>query len=433
MADSKQPNGDPWAPPAPASVTETSIDPEILRELVLKTAHTVIHFTTEWMIERLCLPAHIVAALLDEMKRDRSIEALGTAGAFGYRYSITDRGRERAVRLFEISSYVGPAPVSIDAYTSLLEWQIERLPRVTPQRIEGALSELVLPPHVGEMVGLAASSGRSLFVHGPPGNGKTSLGHLIHDALDGVLWVPYCVGVGNDMIRIFDPQCHDAAPLDRGELERPIDRRWVRIRRPLVVVAGELTLEALDLTFSGARGYYEAPTHVKANGGAFLLDDFGRQRVDPKQLLNRWVFPLEHGYDYLTLRSSQKIAMPFRQMLIICTNLDPNEVMDPAFLRRMGYRLYLGNPTAEAYSDIFERYAAKRGIALPAGVMAMVTNRYAAEGRPLRSCEPRDLIERMRDFCSFHGRPVEICEDVFDIAWKGYFGEKDRQLRKNCD
>jgi hypothetical protein len=315
--------------------------------------------------------------------------------------------------------------VSLESYSSALELQLAALPRVTPAQVSGALSELVLPPHVADVAGLAASAGRSLFLHGPPGNGKTSLGHLIHESLRGEFWIPHCVAVDSDIIRIFDPQSHDqVVPNTSGELAGRLDRRWVRIRRPLIVAAGELTIDALDLSYSRERGYYEAPIHLKANGGTFLLDDFGRQRVEPLRLLNRWVFPLEHGFDYLTLRTGQKIAVPFRQMIIVCTNLDPHVVMDAAFLRRMGYRLRLGSPTPESFARIFRLHAAKCKAAVPDSLIDWLIARYEREGRPLRGCEPRDLIDRARDFCVFHGRPFELSEEILDLVWTGYFGEQ---------
>lgn len=419
--------GGRWVPEAPALVGDATVAPEVLRDLLLKSAYVVANFTTEWAVAQLSLPAHLVGGMLEEMKRDRLVEVLGTSGAFGYRYAITDNGRQRAVRLLEISGYVGPAPVSVDAYASMLEWQLEHLPALDPQDVAAAVSGLVLPTQVTELAGLAASSGRSLFIHGPPGNGKTSLGHLIHDAYRGEIWIPHCVAVDSNIIRIFDPQCHEEVPLSfAGEEATKVDRRWVLIHRPLIVAAGELTMDSLDLSFSRARGYYEAPMHVKANGGTFLLDDFGRQRIEPRQLLNRWVFPLEHGFDYLTLQTGQKIRVPFRQMLVICTNLDPNEVMDPAFLRRIGYRLYLGNPSSREYAEIFERYALDRGASMADDTARRIVERYAAEDRPMRSCEPRDLIERARDFCAFHKRPFHLDSEVMDLAWKGYFGDRDR-------
>jgi len=335
------------------------------------------------------------------------------------------------VRLLEISGYVGPAPVALDVYSAALEWQLARLPEVSAARVNAALSELALPEHAIQIAGLARASGRSLFIHGPPGNGKTTLAHLLHNALEGYLWVPHCIAIESNIIRVFDPRCHEAAELDLPpEVKRRLDRRWVCIRRPFVVVAGEMTIDTMELSYSAAHGYYEAPLHVKANGGTFLLDDFGRQRVEPRLLLNRWTFPLEHGTDYLTLQTGQKVALPFRQMLIVCTNLHPNTVMDPAFLRRIGYRMLLDDPTPALYTQIFKQYAARCEVDVPPGVIEFLLLRHRAEKRPLRSCEPRDLIERARDICHYRGHPLELSQSIFELAWEGYFGESPRSTSR---
>ena len=411
-------------PKAPTDLAETGIAPEVLGDLVLKMAYTVATFTTAAAARRVCLPIHMVAEILERLKADRLVEILGDSGPFGYRFMITERGREHAVRLLEISRYVGPAPVSLEAYAAALAWQLDRLPPLSPDRIEAALADMVLPAQAVQIAGFAAAAGRSLFVHGPPGNGKTTLAHLLHTALDGQLWVPHCIGVDTHVVRVFDPRCHERT--DTGlpqQAQGSLDRRWVCIQRPFIVAAGELTIDALELTYSHARGYYEAPMHLKANGGTFLLDDFGRQRVEPRLLLNRWTFPLEHGIDYLTLETGQKLQVPFSQMLIVCTNLNPNDVMDAAFLRRMGYRLFLDDPSPAAYAEIFTQYAARCSVVVPPGAVAALLERYRVERRRLRCCEPRDLIERARDVCSYRGEPLELSKEVLDLAWKGYFGE----------
>jgi hypothetical protein len=289
-----------------------------------------------------------------------------------------------------------------------------------------AISDLVLPQNVVELASLAGSSGRSLFIYGPPGNGKTTLGHLLHRAVEGTLWIPYCIAIESNVIRIFDPRFHrPAPPTDLSEEEAlRLDRRWIRIERPFIVVGGELTVDALDLGYSSDLGYYEAPLHVKANGGTFLLDDLGCQRATPWELLSRWVFPLENGIDYLTLQTGQKFSIPFRQRLIVSTNLDPDESISPTFLRRMGYRVFMGNPSPDIYAEAFRRYADGMGLPAPNGLMTWLFDQYRAEGRPMRGCEPRDLLERVRDICRFRSVPLQLSKETLSLAWAGYFGTR---------
>ncbi len=417
-------NGDP-VPKAPTDHRDAGISPAILRNLALKAAYTVLQFTTEWAARQLCLPQGVVGELLEQMRTDQLLETLGSSGPFGFRYAISGRGCEQAARLLEVSGYIGPAPVTLEAYTAMMEWQLARFPEVTREDVAASLSELVLPDEDALLAGLAASSGRSLFVFGPPGNGKTTLGRLIHGALRGDIWIPHCIAVEENIIRVYDPQLHQAVEVP-VEQAWTIDQRWVRVRRPLIVGGSEMTLKSFDLIYSPSLRYYAAPPHMKANGGMFLIDDFGRQRVDPHELLNRWIIPLENRIDYLTLHTGSTIQIPFLQSLIIATNLDPGEVTDPAFLRRMGYRLCLEAPSPERYRAIFERYAGGLGIPVPPGLVDRLLKRYASLGRELRGCEPRDLIERSRDICRFTGRPVQLNDDVMTLAWTGYFGKSER-------
>ena len=406
------------APQAPETLPDTGLDESVLAGLALKLAFTAADFTDEWMVRRLRLPLPLVRETLEGLRADGLVDVLGPSGPLTLRYAIGPRGRERAARLLEISGYIGPAPVSLDAYAAVLEAQLAQAPAVRPGQVAAALSDLVIPDEAVQLAGLAAASGRSLFVFGPAGNGKTTLGRLLHDAVQGDVWVPHGIAVEGNIIRVFDPVHHQAV----GAEHRGIDQRWVRVRRPLVVLGTEITLDTFELTYSPTLRFYEAPLHLKANGGTLLIDDLGRERVDTYRLLNRWVRPLEHGEDHLTLTTGQKVRVPVRQLLILATNLDPEAVMDAAFLRRLGYRLYLGGPTPEQYGRIFERYAARRGLDIAPGLVPRVVDRYRAEGRVLRGCEPRDLVERVRDICSYEGRPPELSEELLDRAWRGYFG-----------
>jgi predicted ATPase with chaperone activity len=412
-------------PEMPSSLKATGIDPEVLLNLALKLAYISPHFDTESAAQQLRLPLSLTADLLEQLRVQKLLEVLGGSGAFTYRFRITQAGRERGEWLMAISGYVGPAPVSLQAYRSMLQLQLLRLPDAAPQDVATALADLVLPEQTVELAGLAVSSGRCLFLYGPPGNGKTSLGRQLHQALQGSLWIPHCLGIENQIIRVFDRQCHVEAVEDLPqEAARRYDERWVRIRRPFVLVGGELTLQDLDLIYDSARRYYEAPLHFKANGGSFLLDDFGCQRTPPNELLNRWIVPLEQQVDYLTLRTGQQIQVPFRNMLVISTNRDPHEVMAPGLLRRMGYRVQLADPSPEHFALIFTRYAARHGLESPPELLEWLLARYRTEQRPLRSCQPRDLVERVRDICKFRGWRVELTRELMTLAWKGYFGSE---------
>ncbi len=414
--------GDLIAPKAPTDIASTGLEASVLTGLLVKWGLMETRFTTEEVAQKLHLSVPLARQVLEKTCFEGSVEQLYQTGEGTYRYRITEDGRQHAARLLEVCGYIGPAPVSLAAYTSLLRWQFANTPPVHPERVAAALSGLVLSPRAMELVGLAASSGRSLFLFGPPGNGKTSIGRKVQAALSGDYWIPHAVSVGNDVIHLYDEQSHQR--VDTGDHPAGIDQRWVRIRRPLVVVGGELTIESLDLIYSPALRQYEAPPHLKANGGVFLVDDFGRERVSPDQLLNRFITPMEHQIDYFTLRTGQKIQLPLRHILIICTNLSPDVVTDPAFLRRLGYRVYLGSPTPEQFSQILQQYAQRRGAAVAPELIAHLLERYRAQNREMRSCEPRDLIERARDICRFRGTSFELTREVLDLAWIGYFGDQ---------
>jgi hypothetical protein len=409
-------------PTAPGMLRDYDVDIDDLADLTLRAAASAAQFNTEWMSQTIHIPQAQTGEILDRLRSELLLETLGEAGPFGYRYSVSKRGREQAERLYAVSGYIGPAPVSLAVYSATLPWQIKRCPEVTPDGVIKAFEGLDIPRDAAHLAGLAVSSGRSLFLFGPPGNGKSTLGRKMHNALQGEIWIPHALEVDGTVIRLFDPQCHEEVddPIDQGWR---IDRRWVRIRRPLVIAGGEMTLEQLDLAYHTGLRRYEAPMHLKANGGTLLIDDFGRQRVAITELLNRWIIPLETGTDFLTLQSGQKIQVPIHQRLILSTNLSPEDVTDPAFLRRMGYRLHLDKPSPSAYTRIFQSYAAGCGVKIELSQIQRLLARYEADQRELRACEPRDIIERARDICHYQGRPFVLSDEVIDLAWTGYFGE----------
>jgi len=408
------------APAAPPVIEDTGVEPHVLSDLALKLCNTVPRLTSDWAAQQLRLPLDIVDKIFWQLRDDLLLEILGQ-DAGNFRYSITQRGREYARRLLEISGYVGPAPVSLEAYAAMLEWQVSKQSRPTLESVRAAIGALVLPDEAVEVASLAASSGRSLFLFGPPGNGKTSLGRMLHGVLEGELWIPHCISVESNIIRIFDPQCHQLLePSMQGDAR--VDQRWLRIRRPMIIAGGEMTMDELDLAYSPSLRFYEAPPHVKANGGLFLLDDFGRQRINSIDLLNRWIIPLEHQVDFLTLATGQKIRIPFRLMLIVATNLKVKEISDPAFLRRIGYRVHVDKPDEQRYAEIFRRYVESVGMSVDPALIGAILQRYRDEKRELRASEPRDLIERCRDICHLRRMPPRLDKQLLDLAWAGYFG-----------
>ena len=271
-----------------------------------------------------------------------------------------------------------------------------------------------------QTLGCVINSRRSLFLTGLPGTGKTAVAERINNALDGGIWIPYAVEIDGQIIRVFDSHCHEELAAEETPTE--FDHRWVLIHRPLVVVGGELTLENADLTWSEAAKFYEAPFQMKSNGGTLVIDDFGRQRVAPQDLLNRWIVPLERRVDYLALHTGKKIEVPFEQLVVFSTNLDERDLVDEAFLRRMGYRARVEPPTAAAYSEIFKRTAKARGVLIDDDCLRHILRRYDDEKRIMKGCEPRDLLNKVNDICLFEGRELRLTKELVDLAWGNYFG-----------
>jgi hypothetical protein len=408
-------------PAAPTDIKETGVERDALCDLALKVAHRFHRCSTRTVAGEMRLPIPLVEDLLKEMAHDHFLEVLGLESPSNHRYALAGRGQERVSRLLQVSRYAGPAPISLQAYTAMTAYQQRNFPVVTLDDVKESLSDLVLAADQVLIASLAVTSGRSLFLWGTTGNGKTATARAVHRALRGDLWIPYCIDVGGNVIQVFDPSIHERVDQDVSSTW-DLDQRWVRIRRPLVVAGGEMTLDSIELSYSPTLGLYELPLHAKANGGTFVIDDFGRQRATPTELLNRWIIPMEHGFDYLTLQTGRKIVVPFNQLLIVATNIEPDQVMDSAFLRRLGYRVEITGPDEGRYREIFEMAAGKQGLEVPSDLLPYLLQRYRDEGRELRACEPRDLINRVRDVCSMRQQPIQLTRPLLDIAWSGYFG-----------
>ncbi len=407
-------------PPVPEELADTGIAEGFLCDLALKHVAMMPEPTTTAVAERLCLPRTLAEDILQKLYREKLIEVKVQTSVGSTRYAMLDHGWDRLSRLLSVCGYTGPAPVSLRDYAHMMRLQSIPSESATMETARAAFHDLVLPESLLQTLGCVINSRRSLFLTGLPGTGKTAVAERINGALPGAIWIPYAVEIDGQIIRVFDTHCHRMAPEDETPVDH--DRRWVMIRRPLVIVGGELTLENADLTWSESAKFYEAPFQMKSNGGTLVIDDFGRQRVSPQDLLNRWIVPLERRIDYLALHTGKKIEVPFEQLVVFSTNLDEKDLTDEAFLRRMGYRARVEPPTAAAFSEIFKRAAYNRGIRCDQPVLDHLLTKYRVEQRVMKGCEPRDLLDRATDICLFEGQALELTTKVLDTAWRNYFG-----------
>jgi len=407
-------------PPTPEELEETEVSEAFLRDLALKHVAAVPDPTTGTIAHRIHLPLALTDELLYQLYREKLIEIRLQSAVGLTRYAMLDLGWERVARLQSMCGYMGPAPVTLQDYTHMMRVQAAPSRPASMDDVRGAFNDLVLPESLLQTLGCAINSRTSLFLTGLPGTGKTAISERANSALSGSLWIPYAVEIDGQVIRIFDEHCHQRV-VDKTPHE--FDRRWIKIHRPLVVVGGELTLDNTDLVWSESSRFYEAPFQVKSNGGTLVIDELGRQRVSCHDLLNRWIMPLERRIDFLTLHNGKKIEVPFEQLVIFSTNLDEKEFVDEAFLRRMGYRARLELPTPEAYGEIFRRAVIARGLSAEDSVISHVLRKYDGTNRPMKCCEPRDLLNRVSDLCMLQGQPLRLSESLIDIAWENYFGK----------
>lgn len=407
-------------PPVPEELADTGIGEGFLCDLALKHVAMMPEPTTGAVSERLGLPRTLAEEVLQKLYREKLIEVKVQTTVGSTRYAMLDHGWDRLSRLLSVCGYAGAAPVSLRDYTHMMRLQSIPSESATMETARNAFHDLVLPDSLLQTLGCVINSRRSLFLTGLPGTGKTAVAERINNALPGSIWIPYAVEIDGQIIRVFDNHCHRMVPAEETPLEH--DHRWVLIKRPLVIVGGELTLENADLTWSESAKFYEAPFQMKSNGGTLVIDDFGRQRVSPQDLLNRWIVPLERRIDYLALHTGKKIEVPFEQLVVFSTNLDEKDLTDEAFLRRMGYRARVEPPTALAFSEIFRRAAFNRGIGCDQKVLDHLLAKYRMEQRVMKGCEPRDLLDRATDICLLEGQPLELTPKVLDTAWRNYFG-----------
>ncbi len=422
--------GLPEAPSAPDNLAEAGLTLTFLNNLLLRILYVRGAMLGLDLARFMCLPFKVIEEPLRFLKDEKCLEVAGgdLIGRVSYRFALTEMGRKRAQEAMKQCSYVGPAPVPLEDFIEQTYRQAVTSISCSPEPLRAAFAHLVLKEELFNAVGPAIVSGKSIFIYGPPGNGKTSVAHCIGDFMNnagGEIYIPYAFFTEDSIITVYDQSLHQVVEGESNErledneatIRRllntgSVDARWVRTRRPVVVTGGELQLSMLDLRYNADANYYQAPLHIKANGGVFLIDDFGRQLCSPKELLNRWILPLEDRHDFLTLSSGKKFEVPFEQLIIFSTNLDPKALVDDAFLRRIRHKLEIEAPSREIYERIFNVNAKRLGMSPCTPAIDYLYERYYDRGRSPRASDCRDLVEIVQAICRYRRQPVELSRDL---------------------
>ncbi|MBN1205808.1 MAG: ATPase [Myxococcaceae bacterium] len=411
-------------PQAPRTAEEAGLTVSMVEELVLKAIFFAGEMRGIDIANRLCLPSAIVDEVIEGLRRQKYLDIRG-GGASGLGkstmiYQLTTFATELMRQIFDRNRYNGPAPVPIQDWGYAVRKQTIRGNRITRAKMEDKFGDLSIRDYIFDGIGPAMNSGRAIFFYGPPGNGKTAICQCMVNCFEGEIFIPHAIMIDGFIVRLYDDILHSAVA---DEPNTPAyDRRWVRIKRPLVVVGGELTLEMLDLVYSPEVKYYEAPFQMKAINGMLLIDDFGRQKVSPKDLLNRWIVPLENDVDNITLHTGKKVQVPFDVFTAFSTNLEPSELVDDAFLRRVRYKLEVQRPDEDQFFEIFEAICRKRGVPYnPDMVEYLVEKHYRAMGREFAACQPRDLLDQVIDMANYLGIPPQLNPVLLDRAVRSYF------------
>jgi predicted ATPase with chaperone activity len=423
LSDSEPPT-ESFVPPQPKSLEEAGVSAEEIEKIVCKLLASRGAMAGRKIAEHVGLPFGLMEGLLRQLKSDLMLGYKNTAAVSDYEYVLTDIGRERARRYAEECTYFGSAPVPLKDYVASVKAQSIAIQPVDQEKLRASFADLLVNQAMFDRLGPAINSGRGMFLYGFPGNGKTSIAERITRCFGSEIWVPRAISVDGEIVRVYDPVNHEEVKRSRNSLllDGVEDRRWVCIRRPTIVAGGELTMAELEIRQNPVSKVSEAPLQLKSNCGTFVIDDFGRQRMPTTELLNRWIVPLEKRYDFLSLTNGKKIQVPFDQLLIFSTNLQPRDLVDEAFLRRIPYKIHVIDPTADEFRKLFELVAPRVGLPHnPHAVEYLIERHYQSAGRPMRACHPRDLLLQVRNLCLYQNMPLEVTPAAFDVAVENYF------------
>jgi len=416
----------PQLPPRPRSIEDTGLSMTFVSDMIVRGLYLIGEMTGQQMVDLLHLPYdNVIDQAIAYLRREQMCEIKGSGGIGekAYRYQASSKGVERAKEIGERTQYLGPAPVTLDAYIAMMQQQSTQGLIITEDSIRQAFAHLVIGEALLQQLGPAINSGRSIFLFGHAGNGKTSIAEAVSKLMSDTIVIPHAVIIDGQIIRVFDPIHHDRVPVPTN-LEHSYDKRWVLSKRPIVIAGGELNMDSLDLVYDEYSKFYEAPLQMKANGGLFLIDDFGRQQMRPRELLNRWIVPLEKRVDFLTLHTGKKIEVPFDQLIIFSTNIEPKQLVDEAFLRRIRYKVEVVNPSPPEYREILRRICKAKNVPYSdEGLRYLLETEYTKRNLELRACHPRDLIDQLIDIARFTRTQPTMSRELLGAACKSYFVE----------
>ena len=414
--------GENFWPSEPHSFEELDLSPQFLDPLASKLLFTRGECSGHRVASELCIPFAIAEAVLERLRSRQLVTHCGAGHLNDYVYRLTEEGRSRAATQHQDCSYVGPAPVSLMDYVLSVEAQVISDEPIRQRELIDAFHDVSVTEELLDLLGPAANSASGMFLYGSSGNGKSTLAHRITSCFGQDIWIPHAIVDGRDIITVFDPAYHRRVDSEGDVSARSFDRRWVRVRRPTVVVGGELRMDNLEIRHDPNSNISEAPLQMKSNCGCLLIDDFGRQRITPEDLLNRWIVPLENRLDYLALASGKKIQVPFEQLIIFSTNLEPADLVDEAFLRRIPYRIEICDPDEDEFRYLFELAAHSAGCDFVAdAVEHLLANYYRPLNRPLRRCHARDILSQIRNFCAYREVPFEMKIEFMDQVAESFF------------